>query len=403
MAFFIGLAFFDGNTVLPVFLARLGAADWVVGLTRLIQTLGYTLPALVSAHRIHGRPRHKSYLLLTCYLSRVGLFTLPPVFLLFARSRPTFVLVWLLCVLGVFWTLDGACAVSWYDILAKAIPGRVRGRFFGLIQTLSGIAGIVVGKGVATILAPGGLPYPANFALLAGGWCVGIIGSQIGLHLLREPDGDVSQIEERPGFGEYIRQAPALMRRCPGLTRILVARLVLDGVGMAAPFYVLFATRDLRVSLAAVGLYQLLQSAGKVSTGPVWGWMSDRWGPIVGLRTIACVTAGVPAIALVAGHGVAWLFPAVFFLIGAVQDGLWMVTTNALLETVEERDRPMAIGVMSLGQTPVAIYGPLGGIVAEATSYRAGFVVALAFGVVGVLLILRIPSTRSPREAHASG
>lgn len=396
MAFFSGLAFFDGNTVLPVFLARLGAADWIVGLTRLIQTLGYTLPALISAHHIHGRPRHKSYLLLTCYLSRIGLFTLPPVFLLCARGHPTFVLVWLLCVLGVFWTLDGACAVSWYDIVAKTIPARVRGRFFGLMQTLGGIAGILVGKAVATILAPGGLRFPANFAVLAGGWCVGIIGSQIGLHLLREPEGDVEPIEERPSFVEYVRQAPALLRRSPGVVRILVARLVLDGTGMAAPFYVLFATRDLRISLATVGLYQLLQSAGRVSTGPLWGWISDRWSPVIGLRIIAVFTACVPALALAAGHGAAWVFPVVFFVLGAIQDGLWMVTTNALLETVGERDRPLAIGVLSLGQTPVALYGPLGGLIAEATSYATGFGVALCFGIAGTLLVLRIrPPSRS--------
>ncbi len=366
----------------------------MIGLTRLIQTLGYTLPALISAHAIHGRARHKSYLLLTCYLARAGLFTLPPVFFYFAQSRPTFVLVWFLVVTGIFWTLDGACAVSWFDIVAKTIPGRARGRLFGTMQALSGVAGIAVGKVVEMILAPDGLPFPANFAVLAGGWCVGVIGSQIGLHMLREPDGVVDDGEEKPSFREYVRQAPALLRRNPGVGRILAARLVLDGVGMAAPFYALFATRDMGISLGTVGLYMLVQSCGKVLGGPVWGWLSDRHGPVIGLRTVACFAAAVPGLALLAGHGVGAALPVIFFVLGAIQDGLWMVTTNTLFESVDDRDRPMAIGVLSLGQTPVAIYGPLGGVIAAATSYVTGFGVALVFGVAGVLLTLRIRPTR---------
>src|SRR5207237_597220 len=58
-AFFAGLAFFDSTTVLPVLLAKVGAADWQIGLTRLIQTLGFTLPAVLAAHYIHGRATHR--------------------------------------------------------------------------------------------------------------------------------------------------------------------------------------------------------------------------------------------------------------------------------------------------------------------------------------------------------
>src|SRR5229473_1413662 len=80
-AFFAGLAFFDATTVLPVLLAKLGAQDWQIGFTRLVQTLGFTLPALLAAHRIHGRARHKSFMLTATSVGRIGLLTLPPVLL----------------------------------------------------------------------------------------------------------------------------------------------------------------------------------------------------------------------------------------------------------------------------------------------------------------------------------
>src|SRR2546421_3912635 len=75
--YFLGLSFFEPSTVLPVLMTRLGAADWQVGLMRLVQTLGITLPALFAAHYIHGMAYHKRFLFTTALIGRIGILALP--------------------------------------------------------------------------------------------------------------------------------------------------------------------------------------------------------------------------------------------------------------------------------------------------------------------------------------
>ncbi len=391
--YFAGLTFFDSNTVVPVLLARLGAQDWLIGLSRLIQTLGFTLPALIAAHYIHDRPNHKSFLLVCAIFARLGIFCLPPLLLVYGATRPDVVLAGFVAAYAVFWLMDGACAVSWFDIVAKCIPIRWRGRFFGVMQMGNGLLAMGAGYIVSVVLRPGGFPFPANFALLAAFWCAGGVVSQGALFLIREPDGAIAQIASaRPSLAEYLRRVVPLLKENPRIRRLLVTRLLLDASGLASPFYVLFAQRDLHVSLRMVGIYAVCQSLGKVCTGPLWGWITDHRSPATGLRSVAVAVALAPMAAVLAAHGPAWVMFAVFFLVGAVQDGVWIAANNVLLESVDEAKRPLAIGVASVCLTPSAGYGLIGGILTGVAGYPTVFGLTLVLTAAGVVGVFGLPA-----------
>jgi MFS family permease len=391
VSFWAGMAFIDAETVLPVLLARLGASDAQIGLIRLIVLLGFTLPALWAAHYIHGRPRHKPFLLACCAIGRGSLLLFPPLLLLYGETRPELVLWAFFGLYAVFWLTDGASAVSWFDIIAKTIPERVRGRFFGVMQTVGGLTSLASGGAVVLILRNEGLPFPKNFALLAACMCVGAAVSQLFLFLIREPEAvAVTVEEERPRFRDTLRQAGPLMRRNPRLRKLVTARLLLEGASLAAPFYVLFAERDLKVGLGMAGVYAAVKAAGKVGMGPVWGWISDRHSPRWGLAAVAAAVLMVPALALLSASGNAWLLPAAFFLQGAVQDGLWMTGSNTLLSAVSEGERPLAVGVVTVLQAPGALFGVAGGLIAQRTTYPTVFLLAALFAAAGLWVSLRL-------------
>lgn len=381
-----GVAFFDSATVYPVLLARLGASDALVGMSRLIQTLGVTLPALFAAHRIHGRVYHKGFLVGGSALARAGLFTLPFALLLFGKERPDLALAWVFGVTAVFWIFDGACLVSWLDIVGKIVPQRRRGRFFGAMQALAGLFAIGAGLIVHQILRSSSLAYPGNFALLAGLWFVAAMVSQIGIMMIVEPAGDRTNIEPRVGFLDYIRMLGPFLRRYPRVLRLILARLLLEAGSMATPFYVLYAQRDLGASLQAVGFYTVALNAGRVASGPFWGWLTDRFGTSTTIRTIGFSIVAAPMAALLCRGETLWAMFAVFVILGSVGDGLWMAISNALLESVEPKDRPFAVGVASVCQTPGALYGPMGGALAEIGGYRVVFGCAATVISVGVLI-----------------
>jgi hypothetical protein len=400
-AFVLGLAFMDSATVLPLFLTRMGAGSAGVGVAQALQTLGLMLPPLFAAHRIHGRPRHKSFLLWVCGLGRAGLLTLPPVLLLWGESRPGWVLAWFYTVYALFWAMDGACQPSWLDIVAKTIPARARGRLFGTTQVLGGLLAAGAGWAVHAVLREPRLPFPREFVLLTFFWCAGAAVSQVALWLIREPAGDVDPSREadadRPPLRTYMARAPALLRANPLVGRIIAVRVLLGGAMLALPFYTLFAREQLGVSTAAAGLYLAAQKVGEIATGPLWGVLSDRMGPAFGLRVVAAGVAAAPFLALAASADAAGIYPAVFFLLGGTGSGVWILANNALLEAVSDRDRPLAVGIASLCQAPTALYAVAGGLMLRAGfSYPTLFLLTALVTTIGLGLACRLKSARGP-------
>jgi MFS family permease len=401
-AWMFGIAFFDSTTVLPDVLHKLNASSTVIGFSRMVQTLAFTLPALLAAHYIHGRAQHKSFLLRTCLCSRLGLLTLPVVLYLYSASRPQFVVVWFFVVIGLFWLADGFTAVSWLDILAKTIPERVRGRFFGSMQMASGVLSVLASSLVAAILHWRDVPFPVIAAVLAGGWCLGAALSTVALSLLREPPGVSPDEGPKPGFFDFLRRALPLMQENLRFRRLIITRMLLDGAGFALPFYILYAHQKLGYPLVSAGLFVMTKMVGKAVTGPLWGWIVDRYGPMVGVRAVSAAFVAVPAAALAAGLGLPWLMLPAFFLMGAVEDACWMTATSAMLETIDERERPLAVGVATVFQAPAAIYSPIGGMLLIHAPYAVVFALALAFTAGGLIAALRTPGARTaPAVASA--
>jgi MFS family permease len=81
---------------------------------------------------------------------------------------------------------------------------------------------------------------------------------------------------------------------------------------------------------------------------------------------------------------------AVFGLMGAVMDGVWMVMSTAIMESTPEEERPLAVGVASVCQTPSALYGPVGGAIAGLLGYRVVFAASAAFALAGLAVSFRI-------------
>ncbi len=223
--------------------------------------------------------------------------------------------------------------------------------------------------------------------------------SQAGLALIHEPPGPAVPSERRLGFLDYLKQTVPLLRSSARLRGLIVTRILLDGAGMAGPFYILYAQRDLGVSLQMAGVYTMAQNAGRVLTGPLWGWVSDRLGTHVEIRAIGLLVLLAPVIAFAATPGRAMIMLLVFFALGAVGDGMWMVMSTALLESVSPDERPLAVGVASVCQTPSALYAPAGGLLSGLTSYRVVFVTGAVFALFGLVLAMRIPPRRSVQQA----
>lgn len=389
--FIFGLAVFDGATVFPVLMNKLGSPDWLIGVTRFLQTIGFAVPSLIAAHYIHGRPYHKRFMVGTTAIGRSLVQTLWPAILFLGRDHPRIALAYIVFVYSAFWMVDGFCAVSWTDIVAKAIPAFFRGRFFGLMQSFSGVLAVVAGGIVTTVLEKKAFGFPENYAILAAFWAGSSAASFVFLASVREPVGVQIDREEKPGFLSFLKGMVPLLKKYPRVRSIVMLRWTLDGAGLATAYYVLHAQENLGAAVAATGMYLIAKNVGKIATGPLWGHISDRYSPILTVRIIAGCIVAVPVLGIASSSVSAWLMIPLFFLMGTAEDGLWTTCQNLLYASVDEADRPLAIGVVTTALTLCAAYSLAGGLIATFWGYQATFFGALAFGLAGLVVALRIP------------
>ncbi|MCL5284029.1 MAG: MFS transporter [Armatimonadetes bacterium] len=386
VSFFWGVVFIDSATVLPLLLLRLHAAPWAIGCINSVRILAVFLPPLFAAHLIHGRPLHKRFLLGVCAIGRSALFTLAPVLWLMGGSHHRITLIWLFVTYGLFWSCDGACGVSWLDIIAKSVPARIRGRFFGTMQLLGGIVTIPAAAIISLILGSSRLPFPTDFAVLISLCSLGLLSSQIALSLIHEPIGEVEGIS-KGSFSTHLRRIPGFINENRTMLRYTAVRICLEVGGMAAPFYVVYARQSLQIAVAMTGIYLAFQKLGEILTGPLWGWLSERWGVVAAYRGIGLAIIAAPSIAILSNWN-SLLLPATFFCLGGATQGLWMVFSNALLDSVQPSSRPLAVGVSNAMIAPTALYPLLGGIIAQSFGYFPVFGVTIAVAAVGLLLTL---------------
>jgi MFS family permease len=362
--FSIGMAFTDGNAVLPLLLKRLGGSALLIGAFGTLHYLAFNGFQIVVAWGTHGRPRQKPFLALIAAVTRLPLLTLP-YFIYHATDSPAAQRSALiaLVVLMTFWALgDGLGYVPWMEIVARAFTDKVRGRFFATTQLVSGLISIVIAAFlVRGVLASPHFPYPHNYALLTLVAALMFQVSLTGVLLIREPPFPPSAVQPHIPLLVYFRRLPGLVRSNPEFARLAGIQLLIGFGSAAAPFYVLFALQRFHLPDAWGGIYQTAQAVGVVTLMPLWTYLSEKRSPATAVRALAVGCLLTPILAMTVGALSPWLFTLVFLLMGGTLGwGMWIVLNHYLLSHVEEGERPVFVALMNLLFVPSAFYPSLG-------------------------------------------
>ncbi len=387
-------SFINPSSVLPVFVRQLTDSAPVIGLVSTVFNGCWLLPQLAAARLMNDKPRKKPYMI-AGLSGRVAFWVIA--LALWARldRHPTAMLVLFFVCLGVFAASDGACSVAWFDILARAIPLKQRGRLIGIGQVISGLAGI--GAAVLVGLILGRYPFPNNYALLFTLAGVTLIPSAIALVSIREPPPkDASPEANGQMEGSWLK----FLVTDHVFRHLTVCRILVGMMGLAVPFYVVYAADVLRLPQSVVGGFVAAQTVGTVVASVVMGLVNERWGLRYVIRIGGAAAIAGPlfalAVHLTGGARLVQAYPFVYVTLG-VTNSAWMLGFfNYLLEIAPEGMRPAYIG---LGNTIMGVLtlAPIaGGWLLEATSYTTLFGVTAAIVAVGFLSTLGL---KPPRRA----
>jgi MFS family permease len=385
------------TSVLPAFVRQLTASAPVIGLVSTIFNGGWLLPQLAAARLINDKPRKKPYLV-AMQGGRIVFWVIALALLAGLARYPAAMLILFFACLGLWAATDGIASVAWFDIVARAIPLKRRGRLIGAGQIIGGLAGIGVGVLVGLIL--GRHAFPGNYALifmLAG---IAITPSTIAITLLREPPPEeiVAQTTRQVKGGWL---APLTTDRL--FRRLVVCRLLIGMIGLSTPFYVVHAADVLHLPQSIIGVFVIAQMLAGVVASAVLGPLSERRGPRYVIYIGSAIAATGPlfalAIHLMGGGQLARAYPFVYVSLGVINNTGMLGFFNYLMEIAPGAMRPTYIGLSNTIVGVLTLAPIAGGWLLEATSYGVLFGVTALLVTTGFLLTLGLKPPPSGARA----
>jgi MFS family permease len=395
MAFVFGISMVSRYTVLPFFVSQLSSDRWLQGMIPTLTQVGWALPPLFMAPFVASLPRRKPLIMLVTIGERVPLLALGIILLLWPGLPATTLLALFFALYAAQAFSGGLIYTAWQDFIARLIPERRWGTFFGLQFGLGGVLGVAGAAVASAILAT--QPFPQSIGILALICFGAMVLSYVFLGLTVEPPQPVGP---RQPIGTFLRGIAPLLRRDLAFRRYLFCRAAI-ALGLVGHSFVTAAGLErFQLTDVDIGVFTGVLLAAQAVSHLGSGALADRWGHkqvlelATGLGLLALVLAVVAPAPI-------WLH-AVFVLVGAAQAGYQLSGFTLIFSFSTPAERPAYIGVGNAALAPVAALGPLlAGSLAEAAGYNALFIALFAIGLAGLLVLhWRVPApARSPRAA----
>lgn len=357
-------------------------------------TVGWLLPSLFAAGHTVTLSRKLPFVLRYTIWERAPFLVLALAAFSLANPAPALTLAIVLIMLLVITGAGGALMPAWMDVVGRAIPTHLRGRFFA-VASLTGNTGGFLGS-FATAYILGVLEAPVSYGVcfVISGFFMGL--SYVSLRFAREPVSGVAQ--PVVPLRTYLARVPGLLRGNRNLCWFLAAQAFDVAGAMANGFYTVYALRTRAAEAAQVGLFTTFLLSGEIAGNLVLGWLADRAGHRLVIITGATATVAANLIAL-AAPSLGW-FSVVFALVGLQVAAIHVSNLNILLEFAPvAADRPTYIGIGNTLLAPVTFAAPLiAGLMADALGFEFLFGVAALAGAIGLALL--IGRVRDPRHAR---
>ncbi|HUU55636.1 MAG TPA: MFS transporter [Armatimonadota bacterium] len=400
--FMSGLAWVDPAAVLPLFIARLTPSTVVIGAIAVLQQIGWKAPQIFMAAALGHRPHKLPFLRWPVLIGRLPFFVFVG-YLWLRGVENSSVVIWFLAIaLACISFGNGILGISWNDIIAKSIPPRLRGRFFGSMQFATAVAAFAVGFAVRWALGSSGPGFPLDYTLLFTAMAVFLFISVVGCWLVREP---IRPVLDQPQSVRQLLLSTIPMLRDPPFRALVTAALLGFAVTYTLPFYVVYAKQHLGVEEHVSGVYIWAMTVGGAVASIFWGYLNDSRGPRAVMRGGAILATSTPLLALLlpaimlplaehlpaAARALPYVFGLVFLTGGSAMGAMWMGSTNYLFDLCGHEDRPRYLAIFHLCTIPSALAALVVGWLLAYLSFTVIFFLLMVCGAAALAAALTMP------------
>ncbi|CAG0931781.1 hypothetical protein TFLX_02274 [Thermoflexales bacterium] len=394
------------DTVLTWFVQQLGGSNFLIGLVGPMRDAGWFLPQLFISHRLQRKPLKIPLYRRAAAVRSVAWFVWTAATFVLAANHPPLLLVFFTAYAANS-LASGFAGLPFMEVVAKTIPPRRRGVYFGARLFAGSLLGLLASVLVAVVLSEQNpLPFPQNVGVLfIISWVAAVIGLTA-FGLVKEPPSAV--LDDGATFTAHMQRAARLPKHNRNLRYLLIARVVILLSYVAAPFYSIYSINVLNAPISIIGVYVGVRTLVSLIANPVWSLLSDRRGnklvmqlaTAVGVLMIAWTVFAPSAAQQLNASGplLAYLFVPVFALMGIYETGIGIGGINLTLEVAPANDRAIYIGLTNTVLGVAYISTAVSGIIVDLVGYQGVFGLGLILLLVASWALGRM---RDPRELEA--
>jgi MFS family permease len=391
----------DPSTILVAFIRLLGGSPLLIGLLFPIRDGLWFLPQLWVSSFIQSWPRKLPLYTVMGVVRAVAWGLIVPL-VWFVRD-PNLLLAAFFMLYLVLRLAAGVSGLSFMDVVAKTVPPRRRGQYFGWRNLAGGLLSLGVGPLVAVLLGDAGpLGFPHNFGLLlALSFVLGTVGMFTFSFVIEPPEHPQPAVT----LGAQLRRAGDLATTQGDYRRFVALRVVLLFGGAALAFFEGYASEVAGLPPETIGVYLTASALAGVLVNPLWGRLSEHYGNRLVLR-MATIAGGaglllVPLtgwLRLQMGLGLELsvaLFALAFALARVHVAGTDVAAGPLLLDMAPAGQRSLYIGATNTVLGIALLSTSASGALVAVAGYYALFAASLVAFLAGGVLAWRIAEPRA--------
>jgi len=373
-----GVAFHDVSTILPLFLAQLGAPVGIVGSLAGLFAILFAIPQLTSA--LLGRN------IRNIKLATITVHTLawPPIFIAgftFAFLTPTGQWAWLfyyICFI-LYGLAIGFIIPIWANFIGHVTRKDNRGTFLGISFMGNSVGGFIGGL-IAKQLLSSDLPFPRNFGF---GFLITFLAIVIGtLIFFGYRVSPPKETQPHRTIKAFLHETLQILKTHHNFRRYLYSRMLLIAQLPAVSLYAVHAHNTFHFAISDAGLL----TATKVVAFGFGSFMGGKIGDRFGHKTAVIFSFTCHLLALTTAllaQSMVWVYSIFVFL--GIASGAFMPASMSLVYSFAgvKGDNQIYMALIDTILAPFTLIAiVLSGVLGTALG------VTLVFKIVGIFLII---------------
>ncbi len=395
-SFQAGSSAVDSATVVASLVNHLTGSVYAVGAASAVLRLGWLTTQLVVGFLAQRATRRMPYYIVGAF-GRASCLAIIAVLLALTEDGGG---IWVATGFLIMWTVyafvSGIVAVPYNDIVARSIPSQSRSRMLAWRFFGGGIMALGIAAIVHYLLATG--PVLSAYAWIFALASTLMFVSSVGFVSAGEPpvplrdEKDVSA----QSFHAYLHGGWETLKSDSRFRIFLYTQWLAGATLIALPFYVVAAMAG-GLALTDIGVLLGAQTAGSLISNALWGYLGDRYGKLRLLQAVGLVRIAAPMgmLAILASSSfinaaLLWSYAALFFIIGALVNGMTIGYLGFLMEISPEARRPAYSAYFNTFASPAALLPLVGAAIADILTLEAVFATAMIASLVQLYLLIRL-------------